>query len=74
MQVKAAKKLLKTAPQRGRRRKLHGVPVFTAQNLNIAIATNDGIRWYVLYNPIIKESGYAPKIRISAEVLTAQNL
>ncbi|KAF3328657.1 Tic22-like family [Carex littledalei] len=48
-QVKAAKKLLKTAPQRGRRRKLHGVPVFTAQNLNIAIATNDGIRWYTPY-------------------------
>ncbi|KAJ1685143.1 hypothetical protein LUZ63_016533 [Rhynchospora breviuscula] len=44
-QVKAAKKLLKTVPHRGRRRKLHGVPVFTAQNLNIAIATNDGIRW-----------------------------
>ncbi|KAJ4765680.1 Alpha-mannosidase 2 [Rhynchospora pubera] len=48
-QVKAAKKLLKAVPHRGRRRKLHGVPVFTAQNLNIAIATNDGIRWYTPY-------------------------
>jgi hypothetical protein len=48
-QVKAAKKLLKALPQRGKRKKLHGVPVFSAQNLNIAIATNDGIRWYTPY-------------------------
>lgn len=45
-QVQAANKLLKSLPQRGRRKKLGGVPVFSAQNLNIAVATNDGIRWY----------------------------
>lgn len=45
-QVHAANKLLKSLPQRGRRKKLDGVPVFSAQNLNIAVATNDGIRWY----------------------------
>ncbi|XP_010261383.1 PREDICTED: uncharacterized protein LOC104600228 isoform X2 [Nelumbo nucifera] len=44
-QVKAAKKLLKKIPQRNGRRKVEGVPVFTAQNLDIAIATNDGIKW-----------------------------
>ncbi|CAA7402715.1 unnamed protein product [Spirodela intermedia] len=48
-QVKAANKLLKNVPQRGGRRKVGGVPVFTAQNLNIAIATNNGIRWYTPY-------------------------
>lgn len=48
-QVKAANKLLKSIPQRGRRKKLAGVPVFSAQNLNIAVATNDGIRWYSPY-------------------------
>ncbi|CAO2186262.1 unnamed protein product [Urochloa humidicola] len=48
-QVKAANKLLKSLPQRGRRKRLGGVPVFTAQNLNIAVATNDGIRWYTPY-------------------------
>ncbi|XP_058100160.1 uncharacterized protein LOC131245022 isoform X1 [Magnolia sinica] len=47
-QVKEAKKLLKTNPQYSRRR-LEGVPVFTAQNLNIAIATTDGIKWYTPY-------------------------
>ncbi|XP_058100161.1 uncharacterized protein LOC131245022 isoform X2 [Magnolia sinica] len=47
-QVKEAKKLLKTNPQYSRRR-LEGVPVFTAQNLNIAIATTDGIKWYAPY-------------------------
>jgi hypothetical protein len=45
-QVQAANKLLKSLPQRSRRKKLGGVPVFSAQNLNIAVATNDGIRWY----------------------------
>lgn len=48
-QVKAANELLKRIPQKGRRRKLDGVPVFTTQNLNIAIATNDGIKWYTPY-------------------------
>jgi len=48
-QVKAANKLLKSIPQRSRRKKLAGVPVFSAQNLNIAVATNDGIRWYSPY-------------------------
>ncbi|XP_066308141.1 uncharacterized protein [Miscanthus floridulus] len=48
-QVQAANKLLKSLPQRGRRKKLGGVPVFGAQNLNIAVATNDGIRWYTPY-------------------------
>ncbi|XP_010279055.1 PREDICTED: uncharacterized protein LOC104613059 isoform X2 [Nelumbo nucifera] len=47
--VKAANKLLKTIPQSNGRRKVHGVPVFTAQNLDIAIATNDGIKWYTPY-------------------------
>ncbi|KAK1663368.1 hypothetical protein QYE76_051527 [Lolium multiflorum] len=48
-QVKAANKLLKSIPQTSRRKKLDGVPVFSAQNLNIAVATNDGIRWYSPY-------------------------
>lgn len=47
-QVKAANKLLKTIPQTGERRKVDGVPVFGAQNLDIAIATTDGIKWCVL--------------------------
>ncbi|XP_039143418.1 uncharacterized protein LOC120280607 [Dioscorea cayenensis subsp. rotundata] len=48
-QVKAANKLLKAIPQRSGKKKLDGVPVFTAENLNIAIATNDGIKWYTPY-------------------------
>lgn len=48
-QVKAANDLLKRIPRKDGRRKLAGVPVFTAQNLNIAIATNDGIKWYTPY-------------------------
>uniref|UniRef100_A0ACD5VLD7 Uncharacterized protein n=1 Tax=Avena sativa TaxID=4498 RepID=A0ACD5VLD7_AVESA len=48
-QVKAANKLLKSVPQKGKRKQLAGVPVFSAQNLNIAVATNDGIRWYSPY-------------------------
>ncbi|XWS48488.1 hypothetical protein CRYUN_Cryun13aG0081700 [Craigia yunnanensis] len=48
-QVKAANKLLKTIPQNGERRKVDGVPVFGAQNLDIAIATTDGIKWYSPY-------------------------
>ncbi|MQL95999.1 hypothetical protein Taro_028671 [Colocasia esculenta] len=45
-QVKAANKLLKDISQRNGKRKVDGVPVFTAQNLNIAIATSNGIKWY----------------------------
>lgn len=48
-QVKAANKLLRTLPKKGGRRKVHGVPVFTADNLNIAIATAEGIKWYAPY-------------------------
>ncbi|KAK9147388.1 hypothetical protein Scep_006145 [Stephania cephalantha] len=48
-QVKAANKLLKKIPQSSARRSVDGVPVFTAQNLDIAIATNDGIKWYTPY-------------------------
>ncbi|KAL4363159.1 hypothetical protein GQ457_04G013290 [Hibiscus cannabinus] len=48
-QVKAANKLLKTIPQNGERRKVDGVPVFGAQNLDIAIATTNGIKWYTPY-------------------------
>ncbi|CAM8976412.1 unnamed protein product [Rhodiola kirilowii] len=48
-QVKAANKLLKTLPKEGRPRKVEGVPVFSAQNLDIAIATSDGIKWYTPY-------------------------
>ncbi|KDP22211.1 hypothetical protein JCGZ_26042 [Jatropha curcas] len=48
-QVKAANQLLKTIPQSDGRRKVDGVPVFSAQNLDIAIATADGIKWYTPY-------------------------
>lgn len=48
LQVKAANKLLKTIPQDGVRKKVDGVPVFSAQNLDIAIATKDGIKWCML--------------------------
>lgn len=44
-QVKEANKLLKNA-RNSRKKKVEGVPVFTAQNLDIAIATADGIKWY----------------------------
>ncbi|KAJ4823715.1 hypothetical protein Tsubulata_032133 [Turnera subulata] len=47
-QVKAANKLLKKIPQSDGR-KIDGVPVFSAQNLHIAIATADGIKWYTPY-------------------------
>ncbi|KAK9292065.1 hypothetical protein L1049_020019 [Liquidambar formosana] len=49
MQVKEANRLLKTLPHNGGRRRVDGVPVFTAQNLDIAIATTDGIKWYTPY-------------------------
>lgn len=48
-QVKEANKLLKHAPQNSRKKRVEGVPVFTAQNLDIAIATADGIKWYTPY-------------------------
>lgn len=48
-QVKAANKLLKTISQHGVKKKIDGVPVFSAQNLDIAIATTDGIKWYTPY-------------------------
>ncbi|XP_050224450.1 uncharacterized protein LOC126674114 isoform X2 [Mercurialis annua] len=48
-QVKAANQLLKTIPRCDGRRKVDGVPVFSAQNLDIAIATADGIKWYTPY-------------------------
>ena len=47
MQVKEANKLLKMMPQNGGKKKVEGVPVFSAQNLDIAIATTDGIKWLV---------------------------
>ncbi|WJX71328.1 hypothetical protein P8452_55332 [Trifolium repens] len=48
-QVKAANKLLKTIPHNGVGKKVDGVPVFSAENLDIAIATTDGIKWYTPY-------------------------
>nr|GEX12884.1 Tic22-like protein [Tanacetum cinerariifolium] len=47
-QVKEANKLLKNA-HNTRKKRVEGVPVFTAQNLDIAIATADGIKWYTPY-------------------------
>ncbi|ERN05011.1 hypothetical protein AMTRI_Chr01g109500 [Amborella trichopoda] len=48
-QVKAANRLLKTVSRTRAKRRLEGVPVFTARNLSIAIATTDGIKWYTPY-------------------------
>ncbi|KAL1203907.1 hypothetical protein V5N11_011753 [Cardamine amara subsp. amara] len=48
-QVKAANKLLKSMPQNGKKQKVEGVPVFGAQNLDIAVATANGIKWYTPY-------------------------
>ncbi|XP_051143321.1 uncharacterized protein LOC127259778 [Andrographis paniculata] len=48
-QVKEANKLLKTLPHSNKKTKVQGVPVFSAQNLDIAIATKDGIKWYTPY-------------------------
>lgn len=48
-QVKEANKILKTLPHNGGQGRIEGVPVFTAQNLDIAIATTDGIKWYTPY-------------------------
>ncbi|XAR71687.1 hypothetical protein NMG60_11018072 [Bertholletia excelsa] len=48
-QVKEANRLLKTMPLNGGKKRIDGVPVFSAQNLDIAIATTDGIKWYTPY-------------------------
>ncbi|KAH6835036.1 Tic22-like family protein [Perilla frutescens var. hirtella] len=48
-QVKEANKLLKILPQSNGKKKVEGVPVFSAQNMDIAIATKDGIKWYTPY-------------------------
>ncbi|CAN7023491.1 hypothetical protein BRARA_F02175 [Brassica rapa] len=48
-QVKAANKLLKSMPPNEKKQRVDGVPVFAAQNLDIAVATSDGIKWYTPY-------------------------
>ncbi|CAA3010687.1 Cinnamoyl-CoA reductase 1 [Olea europaea subsp. europaea] len=48
-QVKEADKLLKTLLHGDGRKKVEGVPVFSAQNLDIAIVTEDAIKWYTPY-------------------------
>lgn len=45
LKVKAANNLLRSMPQGGGSKKVDGVPVFSSQNLDIAIATSDGIKW-----------------------------
>uniref|UniRef100_A0A803M051 Tic22-like family protein n=1 Tax=Chenopodium quinoa TaxID=63459 RepID=A0A803M051_CHEQI len=47
-QVKAASKLLKGSKLTDSGH-IDGVPVFSAQNLDIAIATPDGVKWYTPY-------------------------
>ncbi|XP_021726754.1 uncharacterized protein LOC110693887 isoform X2 [Chenopodium quinoa] len=47
-QVKAASKLLKGSKITGSGH-IDGVPVFSAQNLDIAIATPEGVKWYTPY-------------------------
>ncbi|KAL0299591.1 UNVERIFIED_CONTAM: hypothetical protein Sradi_6618900 [Sesamum radiatum] len=53
--VKEANKLLKTLPHGDRKKKVEGVPVFSAQNLDIAIATKDGIK--CLTTEVVEEMG-----------------
>ncbi|KAM5557458.1 hypothetical protein ABKV19_024706 [Rosa sericea] len=48
-QVKAANKLLKGNAENGKCKRIDGVPVFSAQNLDIAIASPDGVKWYTPY-------------------------
>ncbi|GLJ37392.1 hypothetical protein SUGI_0758850 [Cryptomeria japonica] len=48
-QVKEAKKLLREKSGLRRGKQLKGVPVFTAQNLSIAIASTNGVRWFTPY-------------------------
>lgn len=40
-------------PHNDVKKKVEGVPVFSAQNLDIAIATKDGIKWWVMYHNIV---------------------
>ncbi|KAH9605892.1 hypothetical protein KSS87_015312 [Heliosperma pusillum] len=47
-QVKAASKLL-NGNKKTNGRSIDGVPVFSAQNLDIAIATPEGVKWYTPY-------------------------
>lgn len=47
-QVKAAKKLLKGNRKTGGGR-IDGVPIFTAQNVDFAVSTPEGIKWYTPY-------------------------
>ncbi|KAJ6942027.1 hypothetical protein NC652_007964 [Populus alba x Populus x berolinensis] len=44
-QVKTAHQLLKTIPHSYGSRRVDGVPVFSKQNSDIAIATKDRIKW-----------------------------
>ncbi|KAG6781957.1 hypothetical protein POTOM_011343 [Populus tomentosa] len=46
-QVKTAHQLLKTIPHSYGSRRVDGVPVFSKQNSDIAIATKDRIKWYL---------------------------
>ncbi|KAJ6932068.1 hypothetical protein NC651_007695 [Populus alba x Populus x berolinensis] len=46
--VKAAHQLLKTILHSYGSRRVDGVPVFSNQNSDIAIATKNGIKWCVL--------------------------
>lgn len=45
LQVKEANKLLKGRSKNGGKKKVEGVPVFSARNLDIAIASTNGIKW-----------------------------
>lgn len=45
LQVKEANKLLKGMSKNGGKKKVEGVPVFSARNLDIAIASTNGIKW-----------------------------
>ncbi|KAH9309250.1 hypothetical protein KI387_037161, partial [Taxus chinensis] len=48
-QVKEANKLLREKSGKRGGKQLKGVPVFTARNLSIAIASTNGIRWFTPY-------------------------
>lgn len=45
LQVKEANKLLKGMSKNGGKKKVEGVPVFSARNMDIAIASTNGIKW-----------------------------
>lgn len=55
LQVKAANKIIKTSAQNGKCKRVDGVPVFSAQNLDIAIASPDGVKWCVLSHFILSQ-------------------